>query len=69
MTITEVRLTLTFNPLAHFPAASQVTHPTYAEVVETDGIINGYFNQQPSTAQSVLNIMFVKIETGKCSLG
>ena len=36
-------------------APSKVPHPTYAEAVQTDGIANGYFSQQPSTGQSVLN--------------
>ena len=46
-----------FQLLGHFPAASQVTHPTYAEAFQIDGITNGYFSQQPSTGQSVLNIL------------
>ena len=45
-----------FQSLGHYPAASQVPHPTYAEAVQTDGIANGYFSQQPSTGQSVLNV-------------
>ena len=45
-----------FQLLGHVPAASQVPHPTYEEAVQTDGITNGYFSQQPSTGQSVLNI-------------
>ena len=45
-----------FQSLGHFPAASQVTHRTCAEAVQTDGITNGYFSQQPSTGQSLLNI-------------
>ena len=36
-------------------APSKVPHPTYAEAVQTDEIANGYFSQQPSTGQSVLN--------------
>ena len=38
-----------FHSLDHYPAASQVPHPTYAEAVQTDGIANGYFSQQLST--------------------
>ena len=45
-----------FHSLGHYPVASQVPYPTYAEAVQTDGIANGYFSQQPSTGQSVLNI-------------
>ena len=45
-----------FQSLGHYPAASQVLYPTYAEAVQTDGIANGYFSQQPSTGQSVLNV-------------
>ena len=45
-----------FHSLGHYPAASQVPHPTYAEGDQTDGIANGYFGQQPSTGQSVLNV-------------
>ena len=45
-----------FQSLGHYPPASQVPHPTYAEAVQTDGIANGYFIQQPSTGQSVLNV-------------
>ena len=45
-----------FQSLGHYAASSQVPHPTYAEAVQTDGIANGYFSQQPSTGQSVLNL-------------
>ena len=45
-----------FQSLGHYAASSQVPHPTYAEAVQTDGIANGYFSQQPSTGQSVLNV-------------
>ena len=34
-----------FQSLGHYPAASQVLYPTYAEAVQTDGIANGYFSQ------------------------
>ena len=44
-----------FQSLGHYPASSQVPHPTYAEAVQTDGIANGYFSQQSSAGQSVLN--------------
>ena len=46
-----------FLSLGHYPAASQAPHATYAEAVRTDGIANGYFSQQPSTGQSVLNVL------------
>ena len=46
-----------FQSLGHYPAASQVPHPTYAEAVQTDGIANGYFSQQPSRGQSVPNVL------------
>ena len=45
-----------FQSLGHYPTDSQVPHPTYAEAVQTDEIANGYFSQQPSTGQSVLNV-------------
>ena len=35
-----------FKSFGHFPAASQVTHPTYAEAVQTDGVTNGYFSKK-----------------------
>ena len=38
-----------FHSLGHYPVASQVPYPTYAEAVQTDGIANGYFSQQLST--------------------
>ena len=44
-----------FKSLGYFPAASQVTHPTFAEAVQTNGIINGFFTQQPSIGKSVIN--------------
>ena len=52
------RSTLNFNfqSLGHFPAASQVTHPTCAEAVQTNGTTNSYFSQKPSTGHSLLNI-------------
>ena len=46
-----------FQSIGHYPAASQIPHPTYAEAVQTDGIANSYFSQQPSTGQSVLNVL------------
>ena len=45
-----------FQSLGHYLAASQVPHPTYAEGVQTDGIANGYFSQQPSTQGNLLNV-------------
>ena len=47
-----------FQSLGHYPAAFQVLHPNYSEAVPTDGIAKGYFSQQPSTGQSVLNIPY-----------
>ena len=46
-----------FHSLGHYPAASQIPHPTYAEAVQTDGIPKSYLSQQPSTGQSVLNVL------------
>ena len=46
-----------YQSLGHYPAASQVLYPTHAEeAVQADEIANGYFSQQPSIGQSVLNV-------------
>ena len=50
-----------FKSLGYFPAASQVTHVTFAEAVQTNGIINGFFSQQASIGKSVLNTFFITI--------
>ena len=50
--MTEVRPTLTFNLFA----IPQQLPRSLIPVVQTDGITYGYFSQQPSTGQSLLNI-------------
>ena len=48
--MTELRLTWPF------PSSFRDYPPTYPEAVQTDGMANGYFSQQPSTGQSALNM-------------
>ena len=60
-----------FQSLGHYPASSQVPHPAYAEAVQTDGIANGYFSQQSSTGQSVLNVplyYYSTLHSSKCPI-
>ena len=45
-----------FQSLGYYAVSFQDPHPTYAEAVQTDGIANGCFSQEPSKGQSLPNV-------------
>ena len=59
-----------FQSLGHYPAASQVPHPTYGEAVQTDGIAaNGYFSQQSSAgSQYPMFRYIITLQNSKCPI-